>query len=120
MTIRNLMQEIESPQFSARLNIANNLKTFLRATFSEEASQNLIKQLLDFPENRWPLFKRVAELSQKQIDTQYENPWDTALAVYIWALSLVHLEAAQTAADFSLQAENCWWARQVSSLFPSV
>jgi hypothetical protein len=108
--IEKLMFEIETYEFAARLNIASSFKVFWRAASQEESIKELIKQLADCPGKSWWVFKRAIELSQKEIDSEYENPWDTALAVYLWVLSMINLEMAQSTAEFVIQAENGWWS----------
>ncbi len=114
--IKEHMLKIESDEFAAILNVASSFPVFIRAAYHEEVIKQLIKQL-ELPENIWLVLKRAVELSQKEIDLQYENPWDTALTVYLWVLSLTKLEAAQTAAAFVRQAKNGWWSTKfVNSL----
>jgi hypothetical protein len=108
--IKELMLKIESDEFAAILNVASSFPVFLRVTDNEQVTKELIKQLLEYPENIWLVLKRSVELSQKEIELEYENPWDTALTVYLWVLSLTKLEAAQTAAAFVRQAKNGWWS----------
>lgn len=113
--IEKIMHQIESHEFSALLNVASSFKTFLRAAYKEPVTKELIKQLLDSPKNIWLILQRATELSQNEFDTRYENPWDTALTIYLWALSLVNADAAETAAAFVAQAENCWWATRFAN-----
>jgi hypothetical protein len=113
--MEKLMLQIESYEFAALLNIASDFKVFWRAAYREEVTKELIQQLLDSPKNIWLVFKRTVDLSQQEIDPQYENPWDTALAVYLWALSMVNLEVAQTAAGFVINTENGWWAKKFAN-----
>jgi hypothetical protein len=113
--IKGTMKKIESNEFSTLLNVTSSFKGFLRAAYEEQATQDLIKELIDAPVNTWLVLQRVTELSRQEIDTNYENPWDTALTIYVWALSLIDLEIAQTAAAFVLNAENCWWATRFAN-----
>ncbi len=114
--LKKLMIQVESHEFAAMLNIASSFKVFLGAASKELVTKELVKQLQDSPENIWLVFKRAVDLSRNEINLEYENPWDTALAVYLWALSMVNLEIAQTAAGFVIQAENGWWATKFANL----
>ncbi|MBA3921134.1 MAG: hypothetical protein H0X31_05265 [Nostocaceae cyanobacterium] len=107
-------KKIESYEFAAIVNVASSFPIFLRTAYNEQVTKELIKQLED-PENLWLVLKRSVELSQREIDLQYENPWDTALTVYLWVLSLTKLEAAQTAAAFVRQAKNGWWSTKFAN-----
>ncbi|MEA5452054.1 hypothetical protein VB780_26000 [Leptolyngbya sp. CCNP1308] len=106
------MNYIESTQFSALVNLSSGRRTFEKICGRDLVVKSLLEKLLDSESVfGWQVLSRVATLSQQKNDCQYENPNDVALAVYIWALSLVKLELAETAAQFALSAPNCWWAR---------
>jgi hypothetical protein len=113
--IKDIMKKIESNKFSTLLNVTSSFNGFLRAAYEEQATQDLIEELINAPVNTWLVLQRITELSRKEIDTRYENPWDTALTIYVWALSLIDLEIAQTAAAFVVNTENCWWATRFAS-----
>lgn len=106
------MVYIESAQFSALVNLSSGRRTFEKICGKDSVVKALLEKLLNSESVLgWQVLNRVAILSQQKIDSQYENPNDVALAVYIWALSLVKLELAETAAQFALSAPNCWWAK---------
>ncbi|MDZ7957062.1 MAG: hypothetical protein RMY34_04000 [Aulosira sp. DedQUE10] len=111
----DLLEKIESIQFSTLLGLASSFDVFCNILHEQSEFQNLIRELLDSPQNCWDLLKRVANLSQEKIDETYDNPWDTAIAVYLYVLSLINLELAQTAASFALGARNSWWTRKLAS-----
>ncbi|MFB2970996.1 hypothetical protein ACE1CD_18655 [Aerosakkonema sp. BLCC-F183] len=113
--IEKLMDKIETHEFAALLNVASSFKVFCRAAYKEQVTKDLIEQLRNNPKNIWLVLKRSVDLSQKEIDSEYENPWDTAMAVYLWALSLINLEVAQTAAGFVIEAPNGWWSTKFAN-----
>jgi hypothetical protein len=113
MTISEAMNEIESYEFAARLNVASDLRTFLRAAQTEPSVNDLLQEL-DSPEKRLAVLSKVFELSQRQIDLSYENPWDSSLAIYVWSMSLKDLGLAKAAAETAIQAPQCWWAVKLS------
>ncbi|MCL1464532.1 hypothetical protein [Argonema galeatum] len=113
--IEKLMNRIESHEFAALLNVASSFKVFCRAAYKEQVTKELIEQLRNNPANIWLVLKRSVDISQKEIDSQYENPWDTAMAVYLWSLSLINLEVAQTASGFVIQAANGWWSAKFAN-----
>ena len=113
MTVREAMREIESHEFAARLNVASNFRTFLRAAQRQEAVRTLLQEL-DSQEKRQQVFFRILELSRQRVDPRYENQWDTALAVYVWLINLKDFDLAKVAAEAAAQALQCWWAMKVS------
>ena len=113
-TIMETMEIIESRKLDAILNAASSFSLFLKAAYQKEAPKQLIKDMQDSPKNIWLVLQRTVELTQKEIDLRYETPWDTALTIYMWALSLVDLEIAETAAGFVAEADNCWWAKKMA------
>ena len=115
MTFEEAMKEVESPTFDASVNVASDLRTFLLGVQQQEAVHILFREL-DSPEKRLQLFSQVVALSRQQIDPRYENLWDTALAVYVWLISLKDANLAKVASQTAMQAPQCWWAAKVSSI----
>lgn len=113
--IDEILQKIESVEFSALLGIASSFRLFCKILYDREEMKTLLKLSRKSPENRWLVFKRVTELARQEIDSQYENPNDTAISAYLIALSLVDLELAKTAARSVLLAQNCWWAEKYAN-----
>jgi hypothetical protein len=113
MTLDEVMKEIESHAFAARVNVASDLRTFLRAAQAERSVNDLLEEL-DSPEKRPAVLSKIYELTQRQVDPRYENPWDTALAVYVWAMSVRDSDLATIAAEAAAQAPQCWWAAKLS------
>jgi hypothetical protein len=113
MTFTEAMREIESHEFAARLNVASNFRTFLRAARQQRAVRILLNEL-DSPEKHQEVFFRVFELSRQQVDLRYENQWDTALAIYVWLISLKDPGLAKAAASVTTRAPQCWWAAKIS------
>lgn len=114
MTVRQSIQEIESRQFSSRLNLASDLTTFLSAAGDEEAVSSLAGQL-QYQETVVQIFREVLELSRRSVDARYRHPWDTALAIYLWLLSRGEPAIAALAAEVVAQTAQCWWASRFAS-----
>jgi hypothetical protein len=113
MIFKEAMRKVESHEFAAYLNIASDIRTFLRAAQQEEAVLTLLKDL-DSLENCWQILIRIFELSRQQIDLRYENQWDTALAIYVWLINLKDFDLAKIAAFVADRAPQCWWAKKIS------
>jgi hypothetical protein len=103
--------EIESMEFAAQVNLVSGFKMF-----EELATRNICYIMLVVairelgPEL---LFQRIKELVVSEFDYKYENPYDTALAVYIMALNEINHSAAGHAAQISNDAKQIWWTRKV-------
>ena len=114
MTFQEAQREIESGSMVIRLNVASGLKTFLRAIQGERAVCEL-RQMLIVKEMQEQVLSRLIELSRQRIDRRYENPWDTALTIYLWLISSVDRDLLDLAADIVAQAPQCWWAQKLST-----
>lgn len=113
MTFDEAQREIESSPMVIRLNVVSGLKTFLLAMQSENAVCDL-RQMLGSKEKQELVLSRLVELSRQRIDRRYENPWDTALAIYLWLLSSAQKDLLALAAEIVAQAPQCWWAKKLS------
>jgi hypothetical protein len=113
VTFTEAVREIESHNLAARLNVASDLKSFLRAAKEQEAIRIILREL-DSQEKRQQILLRTIELSRQKIDPRYENQWDTALTLYVWLISLKDLELAKIVAEVAMQAPQCWWAKKIS------
>lgn len=113
MNLSEAMREAESHGFAARLNLASDLKTFLRAAKREESVLVLLDEMTS-PDKRALVLSRVMQISQSRVDRRYENPGDVALAIYVWIMTFADLDFAKVAAQATEQVSKCWWARQIA------
>lgn len=114
MTFQEAQMEIESGSMVTRLNVASGLKTFLRGIQGERAVQEL-RSILVARDIQEQVLSRLIQLSRQRIDRRYENPWDTAITVYLWVISSVDQALSVLAAEIVAQAPHCWWAQRLSS-----
>lgn len=119
MTFQEAMREIESHEFAARLNLASDFRTFLKIARDQKPTQALVGLLFEKQRQKvWlyhqELVYRIFELSQQKVDPRYENPWDTAFAVYIWAINLIDWDLSKLVAERISRIANCWWAQKIS------
>ena len=114
MSLSATMREVESHGFAARVNLSSDLKTFLRAAENEPAVRALFDEMAS-RDNMANILSRVAEIAQSRVDPRYENPYDVALAIYVWAMSFIDLSFAKVAAQAVEQASNCWWSKQLAT-----
>jgi hypothetical protein len=110
---QELFSGIESRRFAALVNVASNLKTFLRALDAQPEVQNLAAAMAS-SEVQSAVLARVTELAGKDFDQAYENPWDSALAAYVWLLNTADPQMAAAAATQVRTCSRCWWASKVA------
>jgi hypothetical protein len=84
--LEDTFTNLESHRFSALVNVASNLKTFLRALAAQPEVQQLA-ETMQAAEARARVSERVSELIAKDVDKDFEHPGDSALAPYVWLLS---------------------------------
>jgi hypothetical protein len=104
---------IEGRAFSARVNAASDLSTFLRAVLAESAVAELIL-LLGREDVAFRLLRRTVMLVAERVDYKYENPRDAAIATYVWLLSDRYPLLAQVAAEAALLISRSWWAPRIA------
>jgi hypothetical protein len=56
----------------------------------------------------------MVRLARRRIDPRYANPWDVALAVYVWALDLKDSPLRIMGAGAAIETLGAWWARKVA------
>jgi hypothetical protein len=112
MTPSEAMRQLEGDAFAAYVNLASDLKTFLRAVESRPEVQAL-KEAMKTPGMAEQVAARIEELTRLPGDADREHPADASLAAYLWLLQTAdHTRALSAAA--ALRAESFWWARKVA------
>lgn len=105
---------IESPQFAADLTVASDRRTFLRGARRQDVVQSLaaaMRQCVGVE-----LFERISDVMERAFDEAFQNPWDAAVAVYLWMLCGLNEELGKMAAiRIERSSHACWWwAREVA------
>jgi len=114
MTLEECLERIESREFNARVNVASDLITFLRAVKLEDAVQ-LLWANLETSMALAKLARRVQDLAENAVDPRYENQWDAAIATYLWLLNLKDPCLASIAAERARTAPQCWWSEKFAT-----
>lgn len=113
MSFIEAMREIESHAFIARLGIASDFNSLLRAMKLEPSVQTISDEL-ESRDKQDQVLSKILSLVRQRTDIRYENPWDIALTVYLWLLSSKGLSAARVAAQVIAEAQQCWWAKELA------
>jgi len=108
MNFKEAMREVESNKFAASLNVANDFRTFLEISESQDEIRTLRKALKS-RENQRTLFRRTLELAREAGDLRYENKWDVALAAYLLAAYSEDVSLGKLVAEVVARAPRCWW-----------
>jgi len=108
MMIQKLFKQIESHDFAAELNLALNLRNFFKIAERQECVRQL-RQMLKDAKNITTTVIRIAKLAKQKVDARYENPYDTAIAIYTWALFLENRTAGKIAAEYATEIKQGWW-----------
>jgi hypothetical protein len=111
---KNAIAEITSHEFDVKLNIVSGLRSFIRAAFGERSVDVLYRAMLISPLARDAVLEQLQSLSRLEIDRRYENPNDTALAVFLLLTLIVDTDLAIIAADLVDRAPQCWYARKIA------
>jgi hypothetical protein len=116
--MKSAMALIESTSFDAATGMASDLDTVLKAATGAPLAE--IMQAAEKPAGQLMLAKRILELVERDFDTRYLNPSDTAVAVYLWVLANTRRALAEGVAAAALGLRNGWWATRMSRRILSV
>jgi hypothetical protein len=107
------MAGIEAPTFSALVNLASDVKTFLRILTAQPEVQALAAGM-----NAGAALEavrgRLRVLTDTSAEDGYEHPADAAMAAYLWLVSQKDPPGGVIAAERVLRCKQCWWARKVA------
>jgi hypothetical protein len=112
MNATEAMERIEGHAFSAMVNLASDVSTFLRILTSQPEVRALADEMKS-ERVTLDVFTRVGELAASPVEEGYEHPADSALAAYLWLLSARDDDYSARAAETVLECKQCWWARKV-------
>jgi hypothetical protein len=103
-----IFQIIESTAFEARLGIASGFTLFEKILKDEPA----IQVLLEVPAEKIHfVHSRLLSLVVKEYNNRiYSNPYDTAMAAYLWVLSKRDPKLARDVIEYILPMRDLWWS----------
>ncbi|MFI5455642.1 MAG: hypothetical protein ACHRXM_09340 [Isosphaerales bacterium] len=111
--MNELSETIESHRFSAFVNVASDFDHFLQSLASMPETRGLLIHLTA-PSARRIVLERLRAVTVRDIDPEYENPWDVALATYLWVLWTTDASLAALGREHVLSSRNCWWSRKLA------
>jgi hypothetical protein len=102
---------IESPTFSAQVNVASGYNQFLRGLTSATEVRELLAEV-KAEDDVQQVFTRLQEILGNPQDPAYENPYDIAVVAYLWVLRMTNPRLAHDAAERVLAQAGFWWGRK--------
>src|ERR1700687_457382 len=114
MALEKLFDEVESPRTAATVNVASGKRSFFKNITSLPVAWKL-RQACVKPDAAALVVSRVMSLAERSVDERYENPHDTSLCIYLWALQTRRPDLARIAAGAIREARNCWWSSELAS-----
>ena len=114
MLFRELIINIESHEFSAKMNYASSFNFFLRLLDEDPLIDSLTRLMIKNPDTIIQTISRVEQLSRLRVNPQYENVNDVAISAYCWALNKVNPNGAKIASAFATYSNVSWWAKKTA------
>ncbi len=114
MNWENVLDEIQSPKFDAALNVVSSTNGFFQAVEKHPTVREAFRQMLGSGEVREDAIGRIFDLASREIDLEFENPHDTALAVLLWLTTFAANNNLQVAAAYVARAPQCWYAKKLA------
>ena len=109
-----LFEKVESLHFSARVNLASDTKAFIRLASTQPEFLQL-REGMDDESSRRRVVDRALFLSRQPFDIKYENPYDAAVATYLFALSMSdEMLAHEVVKGIVSNNTGWWWAWKLS------
>lgn len=111
---QDIFERIEQPNYSAMVNLASGYKQFVKAIQKMDDCELLLKLASISPDTCRAISTRLDQVCARPIDEEHENPWDAALATYLWVLSKTDAPLATTGAERLRSCRNCWWSQRLA------
>lgn len=115
LEISSRFQEIESIKFYLEQNAASTVAGFRRGLLANAAYRRLISDLQLGDVLSSEVVTRLSELALKQVDPNFENPNDVALAAYLSALVDVDSPEISSGIAAVQSAKSTWWSLKISN-----
>jgi hypothetical protein len=116
MNLQTIFVELESPAFASKLELANDLPMFFEALRAEPCISRLVKQASADAAVAQEILRRIASLLRTSVDVRYRNPYDSAVAAYVWILAETYPSLSRLAANAVVSTGKLWWASKIAVL----
>jgi hypothetical protein len=113
INLDHTFEAIESADFRYKANFAAGITAFKQIILESESFQGLLVARDDI-EIADKIVLRIFKLMATEVDTRYENPYDTALATYLMVLDYIGHNHIVDYASVILELSKIWWAAKVA------
>ncbi len=114
MNLQDVLIEIESGEFDARVNMVSGMGQFFKAARQEPAVVELFRELASSGSSCEDVLGKIHDLSNLFVDSRYENPKDSAIAILLWSLTYTQPEYGVLAAHYADRAEQTWYTKKLA------
>ena len=114
MNWQETLEEICSVDFDVSLNVVSSTNGYFRAVSQHPAVKEAYRLMLESGELYEDTLCHIYTLANMEVEPQFENPNDTALAVLLWLTNFAFPDNAQLAATYANQAPHCWHAKKLA------
>ena len=112
---REALDTVEGQEFDIRLNIASDYGTFFKAASREPAVRLLVSAMLTSGDAREEVLGRIDDLARLDVDPRYQHPYDTAMAILVWATYYTAPLQVNRAASAIEHTPRTWYSRKLAS-----
>lgn len=116
-SLGDLFRDIESHEFAVELGIASTRELYRELLASHPHVLELIEAMAARRQVGAEILERINSISAIEHDPNYANPYDAALAAYLWCLNshwVSSPEVARFAANQVLKVNDLWWSRALA------
>lgn len=110
----DLFSEIETPQFDARVNLASDVRVFLRILRADQAVTELVSSMRSSQAAASDVVERVNRLALVEGEDGFAHPADSAIATYVATLYWVGSPWAGTIARVVGSLPDAGWSGAVA------
>jgi len=114
MKLHDLIEQIETLEFSLRLSVLSGFKSVLFTLENDETFQQLTTTLQESHENVDAVFQRLLKVLSNHDQSDYILFADEAVTAYLYALNQQDTELATQAAEQISQTSGLFWARRLA------
>lgn len=112
--LEHIMQEIEGAEFRFVANLAGGIRAFKEIVREQKTFESLQEYVGSNADCGQEVLARIYTLASLETDPQYEHPYDTAMAAYLFALEITGSQYSAQAADVLTSVSTLWWAAKIA------
>lgn len=114
MAFSDDLTTIEDRLFSAELNVVSSTRAFFGAISRNPVVLRVLREIRESGELLEDLLGHALELCEIVPDSRYENPYDTALATYLWLTHFSSEGISRSLAESIDGTSRTWYAKKLA------